>query len=375
MGSFLDLFAGRSLDAWVERARKRFQAGELESALEAVERGLERFPDAVVLRDLGHQTRRAQARAAISALMARVEQDGDAAAFEELIALYRDVGMPEEMVRLTERYVREHGDSEAAHLLRGEQALDTFFDDLRARDGRLAVDHLVRAALLAPDAVKPRLLLAEIYYAIGADRALAGQADALDRLCGEDEVLRSALTAMREGLATPGRGEAVDALLARVEVAGVLARDPSAWSARRRRGIGGEQDADRLRKALERIVAEGHARESVAIDRSGEVLASAGAGRAAEGRAEEGGEEEASEEASALADVARAVARTVKTQARELELGRFRRCVVEGPFGVMVVQDACGGVVAATGRRGTDSTRLAERLAVAADGGRGRRAS
>ena len=80
-------------------------------------------------------------------------------------------------------------------------------------------------------------------------------------------------------------------------------------------------------------------------------------------------------EPTALADIARAVARTVKAQVRELELGRFRRCVIEGPFGVMVVEDANGGVVAATGRRGTDATRLADRLSVAADGNRGRRAS
>jgi hypothetical protein len=368
----LDLFANKSLDALVERARKRFQAGELEATLDVVERGLERFPDAVVLRDLGHQTRRAQAKAAIGALMSRVDRGGDAAAFEELIALYRDVGMPEEMVRLTERYVLEHADSEAAHLLRGEQALDAFFDDLRTRDGRLAVDHLVRAALLSPDAVKPRLLLAEIYHAIGADRALHGQADALERLCAEDDVLATAIAGMRDGVPAPtGRPEAVDALLARVEVSGTLVRDPSAWSARRRRGIGGEQDGERLGSALARVVADGHAREAVAIDRSGALLAAAGGPEegapAAAGGAEAG--------PSALADIARAVARTLKAQVRELELGRFRRCVIEGPFGVMVVEDANGGVVAATGRRGTDSTRLADRLSVAADGNRGRRAS
>jgi hypothetical protein len=335
-----------------------------------------KFPDAVVLRDLGHQTRRLQARAAITALMARVDQEGEPAAFEELIALYRDVGMPEEMIRLTERYVREHAESEAAHLLRGEQCLDAFFDDLRARDGRMAVDHLVRAALLAPDAVKPRLLLAELYYAIGADRALVGQADALSRLAGEDDVVRSAVAGMREGVDAATRAEPVDALLAKVEVSGVLVRDPSTWSARRRRGIGGEQDAARLGAALAKIVEEGHASEVVAVDRSGTILAAGSLPEEAAAAPEEGSEAPVVEKGpSALADVARAVARTVKIQVRELELGRFRRCVVEGPFGVMVVQDASGGVVAATGRRGTDAARLADRLAVAADGGRGRRAS
>jgi len=41
----------------------------------------------------------------------------------------------------------------------------------------------------------------------------------------------------------------------------------------------------------------------------------------------------------------------------------------------MVVADAAGGVVAARGRRGADPHRLTERLTVAVDGVRGRRAS
>ncbi len=83
--------------------------------------------------------------------------------------------------------------------------------------------------------------------------------------------------------------------------------------------------------------------------------------------------EGAAPEESGLAGVAGVVARTIKVSARELEMGSFRRFVVEGPFGVMVVADAAGGVVAAKGRRGTDPHRLAERLAVAVEGVRGRR--
>jgi hypothetical protein len=125
---------------------------------------------------------------------------------------------------------------------------------------------------------------------------------------------------------------------------------------------------DRVVKGLERVVKEGTADEAVAIDRAGGVVAASGAAGAAP--AAEG--EEA--KMTGLAGVARAVARTIKTQARELEMGSFRRFVVEGPFGVMVVSDAAGGVVAAKARRGADPMRVAERMSVALDGVRGRRA-
>jgi hypothetical protein len=374
LGFLSDLFAGRSLESMLERARRLLATGEFDEALAVVAKGLEKVPDALVLRETGQAIRRAKGRSGMSSLLTRIDADGDPVAFEELIALYRETGMVAEQVRLTDRFVVEHPDRELPHLLRGEQGLEDFFADLRARDGRLAIDHLLKAGALHPDSLKPRLLLAEIYYAIGADRALLGQAAAIERLAGDDEVVRPVVAALREA-AQPAATEAIDALLAKVEVSGAVVRDPSTWSSRRRKGIAGEADGARVKRSLERLVRDDGAQEAVVIDRAGATLATVDE-RSLATAGPEAPSDEATEapEATGLAGVARVVARTIKVQARELEMGAFRRCVVEGPFGVMVVADAAGGVVAARGRRGTDPHRLAERLAVAVEGGRGRRA-
>ena len=208
-------------------------------------------------------------------------------------------------------------------------------------------------------------MLAEIYYAIGADKALLGQSSAIRRLAGDDEVFAPILAAIGE-VARVVPNESVDAQLATVEVSGALVRDPAEWSGRKRRGVVAQADGSRLQRGLEKLVDGDTADEAVAIDRAGEVVGHAGLEAA---DATDGGAE------SALAGVARAVARTIKTQVRELDLGAFRRCVVEGPFGVMVVADAAGGVVAARAGRGVDPHRLTERLTVAVDGIRGRRLS
>lgn len=381
----LDIFSDRSLDGILVRARKALARGDLDESLKAIERGLARYPDAQALKETALQVRRAQARAGMQALKDRIAESGDPEAYEQLIAVCRDVGMTDEVARLVERYAAAHPTLGQPHLLRGELALDAFFADLRAGDGREAVDALLKAGALDPDALKPRLLLAELYFAIGADRALLGQATAIQRLAGDDEVMRPALDAIRAA-AKPRAGEETDALLARVEVTGELVRDPSTWSGRKRRGIASDGDVERVRRGLMRLVGEGTAEEAVAIDRAGTLLAEAGtkapeapaqgggegAGEAAAPEGGEGGDPAAE---SALAGVARRVARTVKAQARELEMGSFRRFVVEGPFGVMVVADAAGGVVAAKGRRGSDPARVAERMSVALDGIKGRRAS
>jgi hypothetical protein len=66
---FVDsVFGGRSLEAILERARKRLAAGKLDEALKSVEDGLERYPGATALRETGHAVRRAQARAGMQGL-------------------------------------------------------------------------------------------------------------------------------------------------------------------------------------------------------------------------------------------------------------------------------------------------------------------
>jgi tetratricopeptide (TPR) repeat protein len=294
------IFGGSSLDAFLVRGRKRLAAGRFDEALKQVEAGLSRYPSASALVELGHVVRRAQARAGMQALVERVEQGGEPAAHEQLIALYREVGMPAEALSAAERYAREHPTVAAPHVLLGEAALDTFYADLRSRDGRAALDHLLRAGSIDPDALKPRLLLAELYYSIGADKALVGQAKAIARLAGEDEVVKPLLEVVRQ-TAKPSAQESVDACLARVEVAGACVRDLETWPGGRKRATVSEQDARRIARAVERLVRDGEAEEAVALARSGDVVASA------DPRSLQG----AGESEPALAGVARTVGRPV----------------------------------------------------------------
>jgi hypothetical protein len=364
--SVLDtLFGGSSLDAFLVRGRKKLASGKFDEALKAVEAGLSRYPGASALAELGHVVRRAQARAGMQALKERVDRAGEPAAFEQLIALYRELAMPGEALSLAEAYAQQHSDVAAPHVLLGEAALDRFFVDLRSRDGRCALDHLLKAGAIDPDAMKPRLLLAELYFAIAADRALLGQARAIQRLAGEDEVFRPVLEKIRE-VAKPTGGESVDALLAKVEVAGALSRDLGDWPGGRKRQAISEHDARRIARAVERIVRDGDADEAVALDRAGEVVTSS---------SERSIETPGGIEETALAGVARAISRSVKQQVRELELGSFRRCVVEGPFGTVVVGETGRGLVAARAVRGADANRLWERMTVAFEGWKGGRAS
>ena len=172
MGSIANLFGGGTVSAFVERARKKLAAGKLEEAAKVVERGLERFPTSGSLLDLRLSLKRARAHKQMRRLEQRIEATRDALAFEELIKLYRELELPDEARRKAAEYCEAHPNRDTPHMVLGEMDLATFLEELSARHGYSAHGHLMQAANLNAMALQPRLLLAELYFCIGADRSL-----------------------------------------------------------------------------------------------------------------------------------------------------------------------------------------------------------
>ncbi|MDJ0976701.1 MAG: hypothetical protein QNJ98_19755 [Planctomycetota bacterium] len=381
MGRITDLFASRSLEAALKRARQRLAAGDFDNALRAVDAGLEKFPEAEALREIQLTIRRVQARSGMQDLKRRIAESKNALAFEELIKLYYEVDMLEEARRTARAYHEAHPDKDSPHLLLGEMYLQTFFEDLQARDAHMAHDHLLRAARLNQSAVKPRLLLAELYYCVGAAKALHVVGRALERINSEDDAILPVLEAIA-AVGDPNATDSVDGLFAKVEVDGKLSREPTAWPLRNRRNRDAQLREERTMTLVQRMVRDSIADEIVVLRRNGTPLVHAQleaqeSDSAEPTEAPSGGKRrrrvslhtEMVDEASGLVGVVRTVARTISQQAREFDLGAFKRCAIEGPFGHVVVgrvSNVITGVHRAS--RSGESTRLWERVAVKLDG-------
>jgi hypothetical protein len=364
LGLLTDLFAGRSLEAYVARARQRLQAGDFDEAARLVEQGLARFPDAEALREVRLSIRRAQGRAAIRSLREQVERDDDPLAHEQLIALYLELDMHGEARRAAQGYAQAYPDRDTPQLLLGEMLLQAFFEDLQARDAQAARDHLVRCARLNTQAIKPRLLLAELYFCTGADRALATMADALDRLAPDDEVIRPVVEASRSVARADGR-ENVEALFAQVEVQGNLVREPKAWPLRTRRNREQVLREERAVESGKGLVERGEIEELVVVRRSGTLVTHVGG---------DVGPEPLSPTHDVvpqhgLPAVVAGLARDLSRQVRELDLGTLRRCTIQGPFGVVVLGELGGLVAAVRHKASHEPHRVWERLTVALQGG------
>ena len=364
MGLFSDIFAGRSLEAVLARVRQKLAAADLEEATRLVEKGLEHYPAAEPLRELRAVIRRAQGSAGLSSLKEQVARDEDPLAFEQLIAHYAGTNMPAEARRTAETYAKAHPDRDTPHMLLGEMLLQSFFEDLQSRDAQAARDHLVRAARLNSQALKPRLLLAELYFCCGADCALGTVADALARIDPDDDVIKPVIEAARAVRKDEGR-ESLEALFAQVEVDGALKREPTAWPLRTRRSRDQRVKEERAQAAARRLVERSEADEVVIVRRTGTLVAHSG-GEAGHWTSEDGGEVHPEQ---GIAGVAAAVARSLGRQVRELDLGAFKRCTIEGPFGVVIVGETAGVVAAVKSRPGHEPHRVWERLTVALEGG------
>jgi hypothetical protein len=364
-------FRGPTLDATLAKARERLAVGDFDHAHRLVEDGLRRFPDSEALRDTGLTIRRAQARAGMQHLKDRIARERDPRAYEQLIQLYTEVNMPEEARREALAYAAAHPDRDTPHLLLGEMHLQAFFNDVVARDAHTAHEHLVRAARLNGEALKPRLLLAELYFCVGADRALHVVAQSLERFAETDPAIAPVL----EQIAALGPGdgqESVDGLFEKVEVRGALVREATAWPIRNRRNREAELNEERTLRAASGLVRRGVAAEVVVLRRGGGLVSHAAESDSGDVVTMDAKAAERSKEPPGLVGVARTVARDVAPRAREFDLGAFKRCTVQGGFGTIVVGEIAGWVVGARSR-GREPLRLWEGMTVALEAETGRK--
>lgn len=360
--SISNLFNSRSLEGVLKRARSKLGAGELDAAARLVDTGLEKYPEAEALRELRLTIRRVQARSGMQELRSRIAHSRDPIAFEQLVKLYVETDMRDEAKRTALSFAAACPESSAPYLLLGELALSAYVEDVQARDGHEAHEHLRRAARIDNQSMRAHLLLAELYFLVDAKRALAATGRNLEQLDPDDsEVLPVLELIAQHGDA--GSTESFDGILARLELAGELAQDPASWPLRTQRNRSARMVEKRTVQAVKQLVRDGAADEILVLRRGNERLVHA---RLMDSESKRRRVELSDEETDGhLGTTTSEVAQTIATQARELDMGAFRHCVIEGDFGRIVV-GSVGDVFVGASRptRGGDGMRVWDRIAV-----------
>jgi hypothetical protein len=333
VGRLQDLFAGSSVSAYVERARRSMGAGKLADASRVIERGLDRHPLSTALADLRITVQRAQAHTTIRRLEQSIAGTGDPRSYEELIRLYQQLQLPGEARRRAMAYAEAHPDLDTPHLLVGSMYLESFLRELLARHGQAAHDALLRAASLNTMAVQPRLLLAELYFCIGADRSLSRMLHSLEQMSPDQASLEAAREAAGH-LPESDREDSFDGLFERIECDGRLERAPEFWPLSKRPARASKAQGEYTDHAVHALVTAEVVDEIVLLRSDNSVVTHATP------TGLRGDPDDAKHQAPAhggLVDLVRTVATKVYPQARELDLGRFDRCTIQGHTSNVVI--------------------------------------
>lgn len=172
----------RELATLVAEAERLVAAGRHEEALHVAQVGLKKFPTAGRLRAVIQYVRRAGANKRLLQLKQILDERKDERAYRDLIVLHLELRNKDAAQEIATRYLQEFPDQAEAHLHRAEVYLACYFGELFARDAKHAVESLERALELNPETIRAHVLLALLYFAIGAPRHSANQLGEVLRL-------------------------------------------------------------------------------------------------------------------------------------------------------------------------------------------------
>ncbi len=291
-----------------------------ERALQAAEDGLLLFPDSAELAKLRAFARRGLDRAREGELRARLNKAPSAKLFAELATVHLESGDQGSLHGVCEEWSVRFPHDAGPWLLLGKARLGNFYRSCSAREGREAVMCLERAVGLDPQDQRARLSLAELFYRLGATQRAKSLLDAVpaDADDGDLQSLRRQVAAAR-----PVSADLED-LLRAAEQKGQLPYAPPTAPLRGR----AEDGIASIRDSLAAI-AEMEGVEKAAYIRGTRALVK---GDIKDGK-------------DPFLRTVRVVAKSGHRFSRRLDVGSFKKGVLQGPFGVLCI--CCYGEVLA----------------------------
>ncbi len=316
-------------------AERYIAFGRTEDAYATAQRGLAMFPTSERLSAISTFAKKQRLQAQLTRLRRDIAERPNPTVYTQLASIYRELGNFDKALEICEQCLERFPLNENPYLIIGEVRLARFFQDLIAHDGLEAMKQLRRVSKLNSQNVKAPLLLARLYWAVGA---LNPMMEELRKVLALAPNHREISRFLREVEANPPDrprlldpedediGELpVSELIREVEARGSLAnpleqfplRDETAPPAVPRGGT--HIDEERLRRALVELGKRPEVRNAVIVDRDGEPFA-----------------EYADMESltrKQFAGLVTEVMRTAEETTRRMDMGSFYWCTVEGDFG------------------------------------------
>lgn len=312
----------------------------VEEALAAAREGMALFPNSVRLESIQTFAQRTLLKARIEELQKEKSARPSPSVFNKLADVYLEVGDYDQAIRICSSCVRHFPMNEHPYFVLGEIRLRRFFANRIYLDGLDAEHQLLKVLSLNKSNKSARLLLAHLYFSVGAIREMREQLELVLSLAPRHKDVRDLLESKSYRFPDPDQDDeesedepkgdwdevfSVHELIRRAESAGRFVNAPQDFAPGEIPDLAaGAVDTPvpsdiRLDSLLESIVTEPGIRAATFVDRRGKAVAS---------RVDE--EKPGSPE---FPDLAAEILRTAEEAGRRMDLGAFHWCTVEGPFG------------------------------------------
>jgi len=331
-------------------AERYIALGRLEDASGVAARGLERFPASERLAAVCKFAKKQALKSEIARLRRRMAEKPTPSVYSELAEIHRELGNFDVALRICDECIERFPLNENPYLITGEIRLSRFRQDLIHHDGIEAMNQLERVVKLNPQNLKAHLLLAQLYYLVGAlgplgDRladviALAPEGRAFEEFRDEIAAGEFARGPVPDEDEEPGEAGdyTIEDMIRSVEASHEFRNPPerfpdSRYVDRMVDHTSARLDVVSLRSNLNEIGADPNVLNSLILDRDGEMLADCS--------------DPDSLTRAEFSELVNEIRTNAEDASRRMDVGNFRWCTVEGPFGgitISKVKNICIGV-------------------------------
>ncbi|NUM35699.1 MAG: tetratricopeptide repeat protein [Candidatus Brocadiae bacterium] len=331
-----------STENFLSLIKKYISLGDQDNALRVAKQAVDQFADADDVFEIYCKLRRQQAQEEIETLKKNLKQRPTPSAFAQLAEIYKDLREDETAMKYCRQSIETFPNDDRSYCILGELRLRRFYSDFLRKDAQLAITHLEKAYELNIRNYRSLIALSKIYLQIGMVQKARQRLKSILLFAPEDENVKKLLDISANVPKPPH--EDVDALLHQVESQRRLHYSLDRENAPVALSI---LSHEIFQEALESIKGAEGLLSLLICDEDGNLIA-----RYAKENID----------AHTYFEVTVAIYQTVQDSSRQMDVGRFQKAELEGPFGNIHIVSSDGVVYMAVGEFSVKSEILRKHL-------------
>lgn len=286
--------------------------GDIAKAWEYIEQAKQKFPRTKEIVDLYVSIARVKWRPEVERLKKLINEGVTSPALVQLAEIYKELGEEEESLSLCIKAIENSPNDDTPHFILGQIRLERFYKDFLERDGLIAQEHLERAFEINPQNYKSLIALAKFYLQIGALKKAQQRLTKILTFTPEDESIHKLMSICNEAEKPPV--EDVEYLLSSIEQERKLFYDLE--GRRQKREIIFSPDV--FQGALDSLATVPEILCLLICDEEGILIAHYARDNI---------------DFNIYYEVSSCIHQNVQNASRQMDIGKFQRSEVSGPFG------------------------------------------